>query len=362
MRILYVLTSLGVGGAEKQVLDLAARMAAKGHSVALIALKHSEEEWPTKLPVLRLNTSKTFLGILRSLRFAAKFVALFRPDILHSHTFPANIFARLLRPMLRVRGVGPRVINTIHNVFEGGWSRMTIYRLTGPFAHQVTAVSAAAAIRFVQLHAVSAKKISVVTNGIDTDAFTPDRNRRKRMRASMRAGDRFIWLAIGRLVPAKDYPNLLQAFAQLQAANASLWIAGEGDPLAMQQGNLSNVHFLGLRRDIADLLDAADAYVLPSQWEGMPLAVAEAMAMGKPVVATGVGGVSELIADTGSVVPAQDSHALYTAMLEVMGLKENQRREMGRIARERIEAHFSMDSKAEEWERIYTKIMKAKGA
>src|ERR1700733_16325802 len=99
VRILYILTSLGIGGAEKQVVSLAERMAAKGHTVALIVLKHADEEWPVKIPVLRLNLRKTTMGILRGLRFAKNFVTLFRPDILHSHTFPANLFTRLLRWM-----------------------------------------------------------------------------------------------------------------------------------------------------------------------------------------------------------------------------------------------------------------------
>ena len=120
MRILYILTSLGIGGAEKQVVALAERMAAKGHVVALLVLKHTDEEWPVKLPVMRLNMRKTPLGVGRGLRFARDFLVLFRPDILHSHTFPANIFTRLLVLMLRSTPLRPRVLNTIHNVNEGG--------------------------------------------------------------------------------------------------------------------------------------------------------------------------------------------------------------------------------------------------
>jgi glycosyltransferase involved in cell wall biosynthesis len=369
VRILYILTSLGIGGAEKQVISLAERMAAKGHAVALLVLKHADEEWPTKLPVLRLNIRKTPLGVLRGLRFAKNFVVLFRPDILHSHTFPANLFTRFLRAMLRVKGTTPRVINTIHNVHEGGWHRMFLYRFTDPLADLVTAVSTAAAERFVHLHAIPASKMRVLTNGIDTDVFTPDRARRKRTRAQMLAGSEFIWLAVGRIVPAKDYPNLLQAFAQLRIvhANASLWIAGEGDsshlPLdPLQTEEISGVHFLGLRRDIVDLIDAADGFVLSSAWEGMPLAIGEAMSMEIPVVATDVGGVRELISEAGFVVPAADSSALAAAMLKAMTLTEKERRANGRLARERIREQFSMTAKADEWEDLYAQSIDGKTA
>jgi glycosyltransferase involved in cell wall biosynthesis len=344
-------------------------MAAKGHVVALIVLKHADDEWPTKLPVLRLNMRKTPMGILRGLRFAKNFVTLFRPDILHSHTFPANLFTRSLRVMLRAQGLAPRVINTIHNVHEGGWHRMLLYRITSPLADQVTAVSTAAAERFVQLHAVPASKMRVRTNGIDTDAFVPDRARRKRTRAQMFASNDFIWLAVGRIAPAKDYPNLLQAFAQLRMSHpdASLWIAGEGDLAHLQLDPSqtefpSGVRLLGLRRDIADLLDAADGFVLSSAWEGMPLAIGEAMAMEKFVVATDVGGVRELIAESGLIVSAKDSSALATAMQHAMTLTEKERRAIGRLARERILQHFSIATKSAQWERLYMQSINGKTA
>ena len=366
MRILYVLTSLGIGGAEKQVIDLAARMAARGHTVALLALKHAGEEWPVRLPVLRLNIRKTPLGIYRGLQFAAKFAALFRPDILHSHTFPANLFTRLLKPMLRAEGHFPRVINTIHNVDEGGWHRMFLYRVTDARVDQVTAVSGAAADRFVRLHAVSAGKMRVLTNGIDTEAFTPNRTRRKQARIEMQAGGNFVWLAVGRLVPAKDYPNLLHAFAQVRSANpkTSLWIAGEGDPAHVRQAMTegSGVQLLGLRRDIVELLDAADGYVLSSAWEGMPLALAEAMAMEKSVVATDVGGVRELVGDAGFVAAPHDSDALAQAMLKAMQLTEKAKKEIGRDARNRVQLHFSMNEKAGQWEQLYTQSMKGQNS
>ncbi len=364
MRILYILTSLGIGGAEKQVVALAERMAARGHVVALLVLVHAEEEWPVKLPVMRLNLRKTPLGIVRGLSFASDFLLLFRPDIRHSHTFPANIFTRLLawrlRSKTREKAPLPVVLNTIHNVTEGGWHRMFLYRATDRFAHKTTAVSAAAAERFIRLHAVSAGKMQVLTNGIDTDEFAPDRARRKQTRAEMAAGGAFVWLAVGRLAPAKDYPNLLRAFAQVRATHpgARLWIAGEGDSAQFAGQPAQSVEFLGLRRDVASLLDAADGFVLSSAWEGMPLAVGEAMAMEKIVVATGVGGVRELIGDTGLIVPPHDSPALAEAMLKAMSINEMECKTMRRAARRRIQMHYSMNVKTEEWERLYEELLR----
>jgi len=358
VRILYILTTLGIGGAEKQAIGVAERMAARGHAVALIALKHADEEWPVKLPVLRLNMRKTPLGIFRALRFVRKFIALFRPDILHSHSFPANIFTRLLR----IGKLQASAVNTIHNIHEGGWHRMAIYRLTNSWADRVTAVSTAAAERFVRRHAVSKNKMTILTNGLDVEEFAPDRSRRKITRKRMRVSDDFVWLAAGRIAPAKDYPNLLRAFALVRREHpqAVLWIAGEGDtaPLAPFISDDSGAQFLGLRRDILALLDAADAFVLSSAWEGMPLALGEAMAMQLPFVVTDVGGVHELAGDAGLIVPPKDEKALAGAMLQVMAMGEGQRSNIGRAARERIQQDFSIDAKADEWERLYARLEK----
>jgi glycosyltransferase involved in cell wall biosynthesis len=105
------------------------------------------------------------------------------------------------------------------------------------------------------------------------------------------------------------------------------------------------------------LLDAADGFVLASAWEGMPLVVGEAMAMEKPVVATDVGGVRELLGETGMIVPAKSSGSVAEAMLEMMRKTNDERRRMGRAACERIAAHFSMDAKAEEWQALYRKLL-----
>lgn len=356
MRILYLLTSLGIGGAEKQVISLAERMAARGHTVAIVSLKHVDEECQTRLPILRLNLAKTLKGLLRGLSFARSFVQTFRPDIIHSHTFPANLFARILTASFTGTTTAPILINTIHNTYEGGWHRMLLYRVTNPLVHAVTAVSSAAADRFIRFRAVPADKLTVLTNGIDTVHYKSDFDRRKRLRRALQPAQTFLWIAVGRLAPAKDYPNLLRAFATVRETHpeAQLWIVGEGDSAALTSLAGPNVHFLGLRHDIPDLLESADAYVLSSAWEGMPLALGEAMSMEKPFVATDVGGVRELAGESGYLVLAHDSPALATAMLQLMDRPKTDRRFMGRAARSRIEQHFSMNAKTREWELFYS--------
>jgi glycosyltransferase involved in cell wall biosynthesis len=257
-------------------------------------------------------------------------------------------------------------VSTIHNVYEGGWLRMRAYRITDGLTDRTTAVSDAVAESFVRIGAVPAGRCAVMRNAVELEGLVPDAERRREVRELNRAGRDFIWLAAGRAVPAKDYPTMLRAFAGIQGdwPGTQLWIAGKGtdtcmplQALAVDLGVQHSVRFLGLRRDLAALLDAADGFVMSSAWEGMPLVVGEAMAMGKEVVSTDAGGVRELTGDLARVVPCRDPDALGGAMAAVMAGSAAERQAHGRAARERIQRDFNMETRAGEWEAFYRSAM-----
>ncbi len=361
-----MLTSLGMGGAERQALAQAERMAARGHTVAIVVLRpRLAEEWPTALEVVHLEMRKTPVSLLKGLAQGRRFLLEFQPDLLHSHSFHANFVARFLKVLVPA----PAVLSTVHNVYEGGWPRMQVYRLTDGLSRRTTAVCEAAARRFVRLKAVPQQKCVIIANGIDVAAFAPEPGRRARMREQMGVADEFVWMTVGRFVQAKDYPNLLRAFARVMAIHpdAQLWAAGKSTAakaerlrkMAAIRGLGDSVHWLGLRRDLPALLDAADGFVLASAWEGMPLAVGEAMAMEKPVVATDVGGTRELVGESGTIVPSKDPGALAEAMLEMMKRAPEDRQALGRAARERIGQSFNMETKGDEWEAFYRTVVES---
>lgn len=368
MKIAYVLTSLAIGGAERQALALAERMARRGHKVALVVLSSNHpEEWATTLDVVYLGLDRTPARTVVGLAKARRFLQSFQPDILHSHSFHANLTAR----MLRVIAPAVSVISTIHNVYEGGHSRMLAYRLTDGLSCLTTTVSQAVASRFLQMHSASQQKCLVVSNGIDTVEFAPIPERREGMRSSMGVKEEFVWLAAGRIVPAKDYPNLLRAFAKVrsQCLRAQLWVAG-GEASASETAAVHAlaaelrlgkiVRWLDVRRDLPDLLDAADGFVMASAWEGMPLVVGEAMAMEKPVVVTDAGGTGEIAGDAGWIVPCRNPGALAAAMLECMESSLGEREMRGRLARERIVRLFNIEDKADQWEDIYERVLRSR--
>jgi glycosyltransferase involved in cell wall biosynthesis len=366
MRIAYMLTSLGRGGAERQVVALAERMAARGHQVVLIVLgPRQAQEWSTSVEVVRLDMRRSLLGLCSGLRRAHRFLRTFHPDLVHSHTFPANITARTLHLL----GSAPAVLSTIHNIYEGKWLRTAMYSLSDGLAIHTTAVSVAVANRYIEIGAVPRNKCSVVTNGIDLDQFSRAACRCNLAKEHSHAAGRFIWLAAGRPVPAKDFNNLLTAFARVraEAPQTQLWIAGElneagrvrvhGEIARGEAHSSAQVRWLGLRDDMAETFAACNAFVLSSAWEGMPLVVGEAMAMEKPVVATDVGGVRELVGDDGVIIPAKNSDALADAMLHIMRMAEDQRRTIGKAARERIRQYFDMNAKADEWQALYSRLL-----
>ena len=375
MRIAYILTSLGVGGAERQVIWLARRMARAGHTVRLLVLlpcgsddlltESTRESDSEPLDVIYLGIHKRPWSAMRGLARGVAAIRQFRPDLIHAHNFHGNLAGRLLGQLC---GKIP-VISTIHNVYEGGRLRMMSYRFTDLLSRRTIAVSEAACERYTRLRAIAANKGGVVANGIEADHFQPSIQQRNAMRAVMGVtGKYFVWIAVGRLSPAKDYPNLLRAFAalQLEQPAAYIWIVGAGEPsytielqsLVRSLGIEDKIRWLGSRQDIAALLDAADAFVLASAWEGMPLALGEAMAMAKPVVATDVGGVREILGESGALVPAGNSNALAEAMARMMVLSDTEQLKIGEAARARILQRFSMEAKTREWEEIYRSLLR----
>ncbi len=368
MRIAYVINTLAIGGAERQIAALAAFMTARGHAVEIFALReHAADELPCAAPVHHLGFRRNPASLPGALVRAATAVRAFRPDVIHSNNFHGNMLARLLRLLLP----RARVISTIHNIYEGGAMRRLALRLTDPLSNHTAAVSQAAAEEAIRRRVLPRSKCSVIPNGIDCSEFTPHPERRMCQRGQFGLATEFVWLAVGRIAPAKAFPNLLRAFAQVHAAapDARLWIAGEGKSeysdslheMAKASGIEACIRWLGLRRDIPALLDLADGFVLSSVWEGLPLALGEAMAMEKPFVATDVGGVRELAGDCGEIIPAGNAEALAAAMLKLMQNPPEFRRSQGCAARERILAQFTILESASRWEALYQRVLAPRG-
>jgi glycosyltransferase involved in cell wall biosynthesis len=315
MRVLHVISEMGAGGAE----TLVAGMVARGEEYGWVSAVASGGGFrgdalaaagTATFPVPLAHRSKA--GVLRAAWAVRHALAEFRPDVVLAHNVGASLVARLAlvpgrRPLLTV----------FHGVADHEYPAAT--RILRRTSDRVVAVSPAAAGRL----AVSGlREPSVIRNAVFA---RPPVFGRGSVRASLDVGDGTpVALCLARLEPQKRHDVLLDAWAALEG-DAVLWLAGDGSLRAELEERAEplagRVRFLGTRADVPDLLAAADVTVLTSDWEGLPLAVLESMAAGRPVVATDVGGVREVLAGGGGLVvppgdPATTAQALNTLLFD----------------------------------------------
>jgi glycosyltransferase involved in cell wall biosynthesis len=368
-RIVLLSTSLGMGGADRQVLHLARALLAHDYEVHLVSMTPLEEmglqALTEGLPIVSLEM-KRGQADRRAFQQLVRLLQSWKPHLLTSFMYHANLLGRLAG---RWAGV-PLIVTSIRSEQTGSAARDWLMRSTNWMDQCCTTNSEQVASSLATRGLLRRDKVKVIPNGVDVDAFASAPELRCKIREDLKlAPSEFVWLAVGRLLPQKDYPTLLTAFQPLAGAGARLLIAGRGPLLeslqqqVQQLGTSSEVTFLGVRDDVPELLAAADGFVLSSAWEGMPNVVMEALAAGKPVVATHVGGVGELVEneESGFLVPPRDSDALSQAMRRLMMLTGEQRQQMGMRGRDQVIAKYSVDAMADQWMGLYRELLMTKG-
>lgn len=362
MKLLYVITGLGGGGAEKVVVELAEQMLQRGHQVKIAYLKGEVVVAPQYLEIelvyLGFENLKT-LG--RAYKNYNKLIQEFRPDVVHSHMVHANIFARISRKFQPI----PKLICTAHSSNEGGRLRMLAYKLTHSLADVTTNVSQAAAQKFEVLGAVPKGRMQTVYNGIDLNRFKYKGDAYKAVRTELQLSENaIIFLAVGRFHEAKDYPNLIRAFTSFKESLVhqvmpKLIIAGDGElkgsieKMTVDYHVAEDVIFLGRRDDIPNLMVAADIFVLSSAFEGFGLVVAEAMACETFVIATDCGGVKEVMGDYGLLVPPESAQELTQAFITFMEMDGDQIADNNKKALSYVRNNFDLENIVHHWLKIY---------
>jgi len=359
MKIIFVITGLGMGGAEHVVANLADELVKLGHKVKIAYLTGdvmvSPESSDIELIPIGMNGVKDVFRAFIKLRSLVKKI---EPDVVHSHMFHSNIISRLLRLSIRL----PKLISTVHSTNEGGNLRMLAYRFTDSLANISTNVSDEAVDIYIRKKAVKLDRMVAIPNGIDTDKFYFNAKVREEKRAQLYIGDKKMILCVGRLDTPKDYPNLLSAVVLLKESRQDfkVLIAGDGllkhelNELVMSLDIKEYVSFLGIRRDVKELMSAADIYAMSSAWEGLPMVILEAMACERFIVATDCGGISEVVGCSGSIVEPNNNVLLAQALDKALDLSDDERSSIGTSARERVIDNYSLRANVEAYLKLYS--------
>lgn len=365
--ILFVSTGLGQGGAEAQLTRLAVRLKQRGWTVRVVSMlppsAYTEVLSAAGVSISSLNMRRKIPDPRAVLRLA-QIIREVRPALVHAFMIHANLLCRITRMVCPM----PLLICSARSIYEGGRLREWAYRLTDPLSEVTTQVCQAGLERYICRRLVPAHKALYIPNGIEVEQFVPDVEARRQMRRQLGVEDAFVWGAVGRLEPPKDYPNLLQAFKQVVNTTyqkTCLVIVGDGSLRRTLQEQVelfslqNHVHFLGSRIDVAKILQMLDAYVMSSAWEGMSNALLEAAAAALPIVATDVGDNRAIVLaeQSGYLVPPRDPEALAAAMQRLMKLSTPQRIAMGQAGRAHVAANYDIERVVDRWEQLYIQLL-----
>jgi glycosyltransferase involved in cell wall biosynthesis len=361
MRVLQLIPSLVVGGAERVVARLARHLHRWGHAVEVVSMYDPLGTW-IEADLRSEEIPLTFLGKrpgfdVRMIPRIARVLARFEPDVLHTHMY---VLKYALPGVAASRTC--RVVHTLHNVASREVARPNRVLQNLAFRAGVTPVAIGQGVAKSMRSVYGLYPRHIIPNGIPVSEYAPPGAAREELRASLGIpGDAPTFVMVAMFQRKKNHEGLLRAFAsrRLAFAGAHLLLAGDGEQrheterLAYTLGVSGRVRFLGVCSDIPRVLAAADAFVLPSVYEGNPLSIMEAMAAGKPVVATAVGCVPELVSDrTGRLIPPGDPDALEAALHELandLPLSRAKGAAAARVARER----FDDVTMARAYERLY---------
>jgi glycosyltransferase involved in cell wall biosynthesis len=369
MRILHVITTLDVGGAEMHLLAQVAGQSQRGHAVSIAYLKGRGTLAPDFRAAGAPSVERIGSGLLAPFRLAR---AMAGADIVHTHLLKADMLGALTALLT---GRARRLVASKHND-EQVLKRPLVSRVHGLLGNvpRRTIVLSDHVGRFVAEHGrVDPRSITRIYYGLDPAPFEDPALHANRDAVRSSFGferDHVVLVCVARFAPQKAHGDLLRALAHARTQPGGdelrLLLVGDdpfGDGRARAEAVAREVRvddiarFAGIRRDVPALLAASDVFVMTSLWEGLGLVFLEAMAARIPVLATRVSAVPEVVIDreTGLLVPAADVERIAEGML-ALGRDPALRRALGRAGERRVREHFGLGRMVEETLAVYRDV------
>lgn len=356
MKILYVITSLRTGGAEKLVVELTSWFREKGHSVDVALFDGIQTDF---MQDLEKTGSKVFRfsvdGSVYSPRRIFQLAKVMKDyDIVHTHNTSPQFFAAVAHLFRRK----PLLVTTEHNTTNDRRSKkwfLPLDRWMYNRYRKVICISDKAYDNLVSYLKQTKADILTIKNGVNLKTF-----RQAAPIEGFKKEGVFALAMVAAFRPQKDQGTLIKAMALLPL-DCHLFLAGDGETrpgleeLSRSLGIEDRVHFLGVRKDIPSILKSSDVVAMSSHYEGLSLSSIEGMAVGKPFVASDVDGLHEIVEGAGILVPHQDEKALAEVLLK---LKEDPalRASVAASCMERA-SQYDFSKMAEAYLKVYSDIL-----
>ncbi len=361
IRVLHIIYSFASGGAERFVLDLMQAMDKEKFEVAAVSLRPDLGR-PFEKEIREKKLKVYFLNKRRGLdpRVFFRLYGVFKkyaPHVVHTHL---HVLRYTLLPTI-LCGIPVR-IHTVHDIAQRDAPIAKLFNSIAFRFGNVVPVSISNAVADTVREVYGQNLYTpVIYNGLPTDRFLQHSNKPKE-----NSKQNIVLMNIARFWPQKNHKLLIEGFsiAVKEYSNMELWLVGDGplrpevEKIVKEKGLSQKVTFLGIQSNIAELLSESDIFVLTSSWEAFGLVNVEAMALRKPVIATAVGGIPEIVEDgkTGILVPANDPKALAQAIVK-LAKNPALRESMGEEGQSRAVEYFDIKQTARQYEELYLRLL-----
>jgi glycosyltransferase involved in cell wall biosynthesis len=372
INILHIYQNSKIGGVQQQLLSLFKAYNRERFNPIFCCLGPKQEMGKeiegTGIEFISLNKlryNRFSPGIVLELHRLMKIKQI---HVVRTHRYRSNLYGRLAAFSSGI----PVIIASVHDNYRTDKrpKRRIMNHILSKITDKIVAVSEDVKEDIIRYDRIDPSKVQVIPNGIDLERFNPEKNTSNIRKEFSLEEDDIVIGFIGRIVPAKGLEYLLYALPYLKEEFKSikLLIIGEGSLVeefkekAKKNNIFDNILFTGVRRDIPEILASIDIFVMPSTAEGLPNSLLEAMAMGKPVVATKVGGIPEVIRNgfNGILIPPRDHRELAMAIKNLIGNSQLAVK-MGQAARNFVLNNHSIVEIAQKWQTLYLSILREKG-
>lgn len=372
-RILHIITGLSTGGAERALYNLLSGGLGDAGETAVLSLS---DEGSMGQHIRALGVPVMTLEMKRGMPTPAALIRLrrivrdFQPDLIQGWMYHGNVAASLARRLARNK---PAVIwNVRHSLYSLAAEKLMtrqVIRANRWLSSGADAIIYNSRVSRGQHEAFgfAAENGKVIANGFDTDSLRPDRDKRDAMRQSLGiAPDEVVVGHVARFHPMKNHAGFLKAAVQVLKLRPDVSFLLAGRNVGLENPALADIvparfqgrfRFVGERSDVPNLMQAMDVFCMSSAWgEAFPNVIAEAMAIGLPCVAKDVGDSRDIVGDSGVVVAPGDDDVLAAGMLTMLDKTADERRELGRAARKRIEQHYALPAIVRQYAEMYRVI------